>query len=124
MAYWHRARAKRITPQIRAWYTEGTGPVAVAGYKAGMSRVLIIADKETPFAGQEVSTPVTVLEVPPLYAYAIVAYRPTHFGLKKVAEIPALNSPSNSSGHSPQPKKLRELKNSTCLSKRPACSSG
>ena len=93
MAYWHRARAKRVEPRIRAWNPDGTGLTAFAGYKAGMARVLIVGDAGTPFAGQEVSTAVTVVEVPPLFVYAITAYEKTILGLKKIAEIPATNAP-------------------------------
>lgn len=93
MAYWHRGRAKRVEPRIRAWNHEGTGLSAFAGYKAGMARVLIVGDAGTPFAGQEVSTAVTIVEVPPIFVYAITAYENTPLGLKKIAEIPAINAP-------------------------------
>lgn len=93
MAFWHRARAKRVEPRIRSWHAEGSGLAAFAGYKAGMARVLLVGDSGTPFAGQEVSTAVTVVEVPPLFVYAITAYEKTFFGLKKIAEIPATNAP-------------------------------
>ncbi len=93
MAYWHRARAKRIEPRIRSWHTQGTGLAAFAGYKAGMARMLMVADAGSPFAGQEVSTAATVIEVPPLFIYAITAYEKTVLGLKKIAEVPSINAP-------------------------------
>jgi len=93
VAFWHRARAKRIAPRIRSWNHQGSGLSAFAGYKAGMTRVMMIGDEGKPFAGQEVSLGATVVEVPPLFVYAVVGYEDSTFGLHKFAEVVALSAP-------------------------------
>ncbi|MFB6214538.1 MAG: 50S ribosomal protein L3, partial [Candidatus Bipolaricaulia bacterium] len=45
-----------------------------AGYKVGMSRVLMIDDTESATEGQEVAEPVTILEAPPLRVYGARFY--------------------------------------------------
>ena len=93
MAYWHRRRAARLVPRMRSWSFAGKGLQGFLGYKAGMGQVMMIEDSESPFKNQEVIKAVTVIEVPPLYVYAITAYENTNVGLKKIAEIPAMNAP-------------------------------
>lgn len=93
LAYWRRGRARRLVPRMRSWNISGKGLQGFPAYKAGMGQVLMIEDSESPFKNQEVTKAVTVLEVPPVYVYSITAYESTVYGLKKVAEIPALNAP-------------------------------
>ncbi|MEK6924221.1 MAG: 50S ribosomal protein L3 [Candidatus Micrarchaeota archaeon] len=92
-AYWHRKRAPKLAPRIRAWPTEGKGLAGFAGYKAGMTSVSMVEDADTPFKGQEIIAPATVLEVPPMYVYSIVAYANTPYGLKAVGEAVATGGP-------------------------------
>jgi large subunit ribosomal protein L3 len=92
-AYWHRKRADRLVPRMRSWSFTGKGLQGFPAYKAGMGQVLMIEDSDSPLKNQEVTKAVTVLEVPPIYVYAITAYENTEYGLKKIAEIPALNAP-------------------------------
>ncbi len=49
-------------------------PLGYAGYKVGMTRILMIDDTEGATSGQEVATPVTVLEAPPLRIYGARFY--------------------------------------------------
>ena len=93
VAYWHRSRAARLVPRVKSWSNTGKGLQGFLAYKAGMGQVLMIEDSESPFKNQEVTKAVTVLEVPPLYVYAVTAYESTDYGNRKVAEIPALNAP-------------------------------
>ena len=58
-----------------------------AGYKAGMSYVYLVSDhRGSPTFGQEVFTPVTVIETPPMLACGIRSYTKTVKGLKPTAE--------------------------------------
>ncbi|MBI3587619.1 50S ribosomal protein L3 [Candidatus Micrarchaeota archaeon] len=94
LAYWHRGRAKRMVPRIRSWNSRGAAGLAgFAGYKAGMASVLMVDDTGSPTDGAQVVSPVTVIEVPPLYIYSIEAFAPTPVGLKKVGELTAPNAP-------------------------------
>ncbi len=94
LAYWHRARAKRLVPRIRSWNALAESGVAgFAGYKAGMQSLLMVDDSTAPTQGQQVVVPATVIEAPPLFVYAIVAYKQTPVGLKASAQINAVNAP-------------------------------
>ncbi|MFH1750536.1 MAG: 50S ribosomal protein L3 [Candidatus Micrarchaeota archaeon] len=93
LAYWHRKRASRLMPRLRAWSGSGKGLQGFPAYKAGMGQVLMIEDSDSPLKNQEVAKAVTVLEAPPIYIYSITAYEDTPYGLKKVAEIPAIGAP-------------------------------
>ncbi len=73
-AYWPRKRADRIYPRIAA-NGKSIGPLAFAGYKAGMTQALFVETKKgTPLTGKEVVRPVTVLAAPPLVVQGIRCY--------------------------------------------------
>jgi large subunit ribosomal protein L3 len=77
MQFWPRKRASRKQARIRTW-TPGKDakPLAFAGYKAGMTHVMITDNKATsPTKGETIAMPVTVLECPPLRATGINCYR-------------------------------------------------
>jgi large subunit ribosomal protein L3 len=78
---------------MRSWSNTGKGLQGFLGYKVGMGQVLVIEDSDSPFKNQEIAKAATVLEVPPIFVYAITAYENTNVGLKKIAEIPSLNAP-------------------------------
>ncbi len=77
LGYWPRKRAKRITARWRSWPNH-EGPPAVlgfAGYKVGMTHIAMIEDNPGSLNyKQEVFVPVTVLEVPPIKAFAVRIY--------------------------------------------------
>ncbi|ADG13248.1 50S ribosomal protein L3 [Methanocaldococcus infernus] len=71
-----RKRAKRPVPRIRSWPDEDKVRLqAFPVYKAGMTHGLIKEDNQkSPRAGQEVFTPMTVLEAPPINVFGIRVY--------------------------------------------------
>lgn len=70
-----KVRAERIYPDIDNWEeTEEQKPLGFAGYKVGMSRVMMIDDTEGATQGQEVAEAVTILEAPPLRVYGARFY--------------------------------------------------
>ncbi|MFB6209785.1 MAG: 50S ribosomal protein L3 [Candidatus Nanohaloarchaea archaeon] len=70
-----KVRADRIYPDIDNWEdTEEKKPLGFAGYKVGMTRVLMIDDTEGATKGQEVAEAVTILEAPPLRVYGARFY--------------------------------------------------
>ena len=73
---YRRKRARRHTARWRTW-PDSVKPrlLGYAGYKAGMTHVsLVNTDKRSPFYKQEQFIPVTVLETPPLFIFALRAY--------------------------------------------------
>ncbi len=92
LAYWHRARAKRLVPRLRCWRGEN-GLSGFVGYKVGMRDVLMVDDSEQPTKGQEIVVPVTIIEVPPVFVYAVNVLQKTPIGLKQVTQIASANAP-------------------------------
>ncbi len=65
-----KVRAQRMYPEVNTWKeTDEQKPLGFAGYKVGMTRVLMVDDTEGATRGQEVARPVTILEAPPLRVY-------------------------------------------------------
>ena len=76
LAYRPRVRAKSQVPRVSHWAESGEARLlGFAGYKAGMTHLSFIDDSEGPTSGQEISSAVTVVEVPPLYVYGIRGYK-------------------------------------------------
>src|SRR3989338_4913494 len=76
LAFKPRKRAISQMPSINAWPKSSEKRLlGVAGYKAGMTHITYIEDRECPNKGVEVSSPVTILEVPPMCAYGVRAYK-------------------------------------------------
>jgi large subunit ribosomal protein L3 len=76
-------RAKRTFARVRSWATiKDAKPVGFAGFKAGMTHVMILDTKKTsPTKGREVSTPVTVIECPPLKIMGLRTYTKDAYGI-------------------------------------------
>lgn len=85
-SFWHRGRASRITPRVRSWGSQG-GVQGFPAFKAGMAHALVVDDSASPFKGQEVVWPITVLEVPPVFVYAVTLWEKTPYGLKAITQI-------------------------------------
>nr|AJS11719.1 50S ribosomal protein L3P [uncultured archaeon] len=92
MAFWHRGRAKRLTPRVKSW-GKGAGVQGFPAYKAGMTHALVVQDDASPFKGQEVIWPVTILETPNAFVYGVTAWEKTPYGLKAIAEVDAKTHP-------------------------------
>jgi len=90
---WPRKRAASLSPRIKCWPTGGKGLEAFGGYKVGMAHVVMTDDSESPTKGQEITRPVTFIEVPPLYIYSIVAYGKEPAGIRIIGEVPAAGAP-------------------------------
>ena len=84
-----RKRAKSPVPHINTWPDVSEGPriQGFAGYKVGMTHVFMVDyRKKSNTAGQEVMTPATVVEVPPLKVAAMRLYGREPYGLKSLGE--------------------------------------
>ena len=91
VAFSPRKRAAKQSPRIKSWPdVEEKGLLGFAGYKVGMTHVMMTDNrKNSPTEGMEISTPVTVLEVPPVVVMGIRAYKKTTYGLKTVTDVMA-----------------------------------
>ncbi len=94
LAFRIRKRSEVITPRVNAWSKE-KGVSGFAGYKAGMRHVLMIEDSESPLKNQQVTKPVTIIEVPPVFVYGITLYKKTQVGLKKTGEVNSTSAPKH-----------------------------
>ncbi len=89
MEFSPRSRAARPYPRVYSWpISKEVKLLGFAGYKAGMTHTFILnTQKDTPTTNQEVFTPVTVLECPPLSVFAVRVYEKTPYGLQLNAEF-------------------------------------
>jgi len=88
-----RKRARRQNARITSWpHIEEQSILGFAGYKAGMTYLLMIDDQpDSPTKGHEIMVPVTVVETPSLFVYGLRAYSQTTDGLKTLADLYANN---------------------------------
>lgn len=89
LAFSPRKRAKSIIPRVRSWpKCEEVRMQGFAGYKAGMTHVVMIDDKKnSPTYGEEIVVPVTVIETPPMKVAAVRVYKKTQYGMQIAAEV-------------------------------------
>lgn len=90
LGYSPRVRSARPVPRVRSWPPGPKQPQleGFAGYKVGMTHAFIVDyRKRSTTAGQEVSVPVTVVEVPPIRVIAARIYRRDPYGARVAAEV-------------------------------------
>ncbi len=90
MGFSPRKRAVSETPRFGSWPDDDGQPTlqGFAGYKAGMSHVVMIDDEpDSTTEGMEQTVPVTVVETPPMRVVALRAYEDTPYGLRPLTEI-------------------------------------
>jgi len=77
MQYWPRKRARRQYARVKAWPTSKEAiPLGFAGYKAGMTHILITDNRKTSRTkGDSISYPVTVVECPPIKIASVLFYK-------------------------------------------------
>jgi large subunit ribosomal protein L3 len=85
-----RSRAASETPRFNSWPDDEGQPglQGFAGYKAGMTQVVMINDQpNSAREGMEETVPVTVLETPPVRVVALRAYEDTPYGKRPLTEM-------------------------------------
>ncbi|WP_435333485.1 50S ribosomal protein L3 [Haloarchaeobius sp. TZWWS8] len=85
-----RKRATSEVPRFNSWPDDDGQPTlqGFAGYKAGMTHVVMINDESnSPREGMEETVPVTIVETPPMRAVALRAYEDTPYGKKPLTEV-------------------------------------
>ncbi len=98
LAYLPRGRAAHPNGRVRFWPEVTGSPVLLgfAGYKAGMTHVLAIEDRQgSPNFGKEIIYPVTIVDTPPMYICAVRAYTKDEDGLKTLTEAWASQLPKD-----------------------------
>jgi large subunit ribosomal protein L3 len=111
--YSPRKRAKSHIARFSSWPEfEGEPRVqGFAGYKAGMTHAFIRDyRKESTTAGQEVSVPVTIVEVPAMKVVAVRLYRMTAYGLETLTEFWTKKLDKDLAQRVMVPKKVKTLK--------------
>jgi len=89
MQFWPRKRARRGYARIKAKpRTKEIKLVGFAGYKAGMTHIMIEDTRPTSMTKNETITwPVTVIECPPMKVHSVRLYKNTTDGLKLTSEL-------------------------------------
>jgi large subunit ribosomal protein L3 len=90
LGYGPRTRATSEVPRFRSWPDDDGQPglQGFAGYKAGMTQVVMLNDQSSsPREGAEETVPVTVVETPPMRAVALRAYEQTPYGTRPLTEV-------------------------------------
>jgi len=85
-----RKRSTSETPRFNSWPADDGQPgvQGFAGYKAGMTHVVLVNDEpNSPREGMEETVPVTVVETPPMRAVALRAYEDTPYGQRPLTEV-------------------------------------
>ncbi len=94
-AFYPRGKAKRQYVTINSYPESSKAKLlGFPAYKAGMTRAIATETYEhSPKYGKEVAIPVTILEAPPVYVFAVRLYEKTAEGLKALTEIYAEKLP-------------------------------
>ncbi len=89
LSFLPKGRSAKAVPRIKRWpkYSGEPKILGFPGYKAGMTHVIIVENrKHSPYYGNEISVPVTVLDTPPVRVISVRAYMNTPYGLKLMTE--------------------------------------
>jgi len=88
LQFWPRVRAKRIYSKIRT--KPDTNIHGFAGYKAGMTHISVTdTEQHSITKGKTVTSPVTIIECPPLKPFSLRFYQQTPYGPHVLTEIPS-----------------------------------
>ncbi|MBI1935160.1 50S ribosomal protein L3 [Candidatus Woesearchaeota archaeon] len=89
MQFWPRARSRYSYARVRTWASsKDAKPLGFAGYKVGMTHLLISDNKATSMTkGTDIFCPTTVLECPPVKAISLMFYKKTQFGSRLVSQL-------------------------------------
>ncbi len=97
--YWPKKRSIRIYPNLTT-YPQSDKPkvMGFAGYKASMVHAIIFDNRKGSLtSGQEIATPITVIDSPPLKVIGIKAYQNSVDGFKALYECMVKDLPKDMS---------------------------
>ena len=108
LQFWPRVRSKKIYSNIKNWFQNNDPkPLAFSGYKVGMTH---IQDTRPGKKGVEIvtTTPVTIIECPPLKPLSLRFYRNTPYGSQVITQIFSKNLNKELAKKIILPKKTKE----------------
>ncbi len=110
LGYSPRKRAASPVPKIKRWVAEDRVRMqGFAGYKAGMTHVVLIDDYPHSLThGEEITKAVTVIETPPLRVFGIRLYERNTYGLRTLGEVWAKELDKELARRLPLPKKMEK----------------
>ncbi|MBW2986105.1 50S ribosomal protein L3 [Candidatus Woesearchaeota archaeon] len=110
MQVWPRKRAKSIIARVRSWVTSKEAkPLGFAGYKAGMTHVLVTDNRPNSITkGEDIRFPVTVIECPPMKIIGFTLYKKDAYGLHASSQILADKLDKELARNFPLPKKANK----------------
>jgi large subunit ribosomal protein L3 len=109
LQFWPRVRAKKETARVRSWAKSNEVKIlGFAGYKVGMTHIIYTDNiKNSMTKGQDVSSPVTIIECPPVKVYSIRFYKKTLDGVIVVSDIVSEKNDKELSRKLTVPKKVK-----------------
>ncbi|MDP6641852.1 MAG: 50S ribosomal protein L3 [Candidatus Nanoarchaeia archaeon] len=111
LQFWPRKRAKRSYASIRSWpKLNDTKLMGFAGYKAGMTHIILKDNSNATTKDELISQPVTIIECPPLKPLSLRFYQNTVKGPRCVSELFAKNLDKELIRKIKTPKKSNESK--------------
>ncbi len=111
MQFWPRQRASSLAARVRTWaQIKDVKPIGFAGYKAGMTHVVIADDRPNSITkGEEIPFPVTVIECPPMKVIGVNFYANNYDGKQLATSILAPSLDNNVSRAFPLPKVAKSI---------------
>jgi large subunit ribosomal protein L3 len=88
MQFWPRVRSSRSHAFVRTWKDAGQGILGFAGYKVGMTHLMVTDNRATTKTkGLEIACPATIVECPPLKIAGIRFYKNSTYGPQPLTQI-------------------------------------
>ena len=117
LQFWPRSRAKRSYASVGSWKdSDSVKLIGFAGYKVGMTHLIVKDNSNSTTKGELISQPVTVVECPPLKPLSVRFYKNTPYGIKLISELYSknfdkeLNRKTKVSKKSNEPKDYDDIK--------------
>ncbi len=89
MQFWPRRRAEREYPRIRRWPSfKAVKPLAIGGYKAGMTHCMITDKRLNSLTkGEQIRVPSTIIECPPMVVWGVRFYKNVPEGKRALTQL-------------------------------------
>ncbi len=92
MQFWPRVRAKRAHAKIRSWQSLEPKALGFAGYKVGMTHLMITDNRSTTKTkGETISCPATIIECPSIKVASVRFYKNSYYGIRPITQIMSEN---------------------------------
>jgi large subunit ribosomal protein L3 len=88
MQFWPRVKSKRAYAKVRTYPGNEPKLLGFAGYKVGMTHLMITDNKSTsPTKGEDIFWPITIVECPPLKVASVRFYKISPKGSNAVSQV-------------------------------------